>query len=239
MASMTVELTERPDMAENLRTSGVDGDSGCTTGVGQTLRSPNFPPGVWSDASLCRRCLAIRSCNGRLLTTLVAAVGETISSSKTSPEGPSVTICSLRVGLLRTVTFLIRLSSHSHSTSLTSSVDPHSPSNTTNSSCDLSTFALGVVAPSLSDSKPSPNPTSLGFEDFCGTWGTSTADVLAEGRTGLTVGSDTSSSSEDSGCSRAVLNESVREDGYRSLPGGRNAKGIALGGVTSGVGGLF
>jgi hypothetical protein len=50
---------------------------------------------------------------------------------------------------------------------------------------------------------------------------------------------ETSSSSEDSGFSRAVLKESVREEGYRSLMGGRNAKGIALGGVTSGVGGLL
>ncbi len=34
------------------------------------------------------------------------------------------------------------------------------------------------------------------------------------------------------------MNESVREEGYRSLIGGRNANGIARGGVTSGVGGL-
>jgi hypothetical protein len=35
------------------------------------------------------------------------------------------------------------------------------------------------------------------------------------------------------------LKESVREEGYRSFIGGRNASGMALGGVTSGVGGLL
>lgn len=74
------------------------------------------------------------------------------------------------------------------------------------------------------------------FWGFCEICGTSTADVLADGRTGLTV--EASSSSEEYGFSRAVLKESVRELGYLSLIGGRNANGIARGGVTSGVGGL-
>merc|ERR1712093_47791 len=170
--------------------------------------------------------------------TLVAFVGDTTSSSITSSVPPSVfkrCLCILRPGLFRTVTFLIRLSSHSRSTSLTSPAAPHSPSKTTNSSSEL-TLALGVVVPSLSDSRPSPNPTSLRFWGFCEICGTSTADVLADGRTGLTV--EASSSSEEYGFSRAVLKESVRELGYLSLIGGRNANGIARGGVTSGVGGL-
>jgi hypothetical protein len=89
----------------------------------------------------------------------------------------------------------------------------------------------------LSDSRPSPSPTSLRFSGLTGACGTSTADGLAEGRTGRTV--EVSSSSDEYGFSRAVLKESVREEGYRSLIRGRNANGMALGGVTSGVGGLL
>ena len=211
MASTTVEVTDFEDIAENLLTSGIIGDSESATTEGHAIRSANFSAEFPSAAFLARRCLAILSCKGNPLITLVAFVGDTISSSITSSMAPSVNICSLRAGLFRTVTFLMRLSSHSRSTSLVSPpIEPHSPSNTTNSS-EESTFAFGVDVPSLSDSRPSPSPTSLRFSDLTGTCGTSTADGLAEGRIGRTV--EASSSSDEYGFSRAVLKESVREEG--------------------------
>jgi hypothetical protein len=95
---------------------------------------------------------------------------------------------------------------------------------------------LGVVAPSLSDSRPNPNPTSFRL-NFSGIWGTASFDCLAEARIGRTV--ERSSSSDEYGFSLAVLKESVREEGYRSFGGGRRATGgMARGGVKSGVGGL-
>lgn len=95
--------------------------------------------------------------------------------------------------------------------------------------------------PSLSDSSPSPNPSS---RDFVGlAFGISSCDGLADGKMGLTV--DTSSSSSEEKSSLAVLKESFREEGYpdegfRSVIGGRETidRAVARGGVTSGVGGL-
>lgn len=50
-----------------------------------------------------------------------------------------------------------------------------------------------------------------------------------------------SNSSSDDGCSRAVLNDSAREEGIRSVGGGRITKRRRgfRGGVKSGVGGLW
>lgn len=244
IASTTADVIDRPDIAENRRTSGVEGDSGSATVDGHSILSANFSVDVRSAVSLSKRCLAILSCSGRPRTTRVAFVGETVSSSMTSSLAPSVNKCSFRAGLFRTVTFLMRLSSHSLSTSLISPpLAPHSPSKTTNSCCE-SPPCLGVVVPSLSDSRPRPKPTSFLFiRCVFGSCGISDSDCLADARIGRTV--ETSSSSEESGFSRAVLKESVRDEGYRvegyrSLAGGRNANGgIALGGVTSGVGGLL
>ena len=90
MASTTVEFVDRPDIAENLLMSDVVGDSGSATAAGHAIRSANFSVDVRSAASLSNRCLAILSCRGKLRTTLVAFVGDTISSSRTSSAVLSV-----------------------------------------------------------------------------------------------------------------------------------------------------
>lgn len=152
-ASMTVEDIERPDIADSLLRSAVDGYSSFGAAVGHAIRSPNF------FSFLSNRCFAILSCKGSPLITFVAAVGDTMSFSTTSSAGPSVNIYDFRP-LFRTVTFLIKLSSHSRSTLAASSSPPDIHSNSANSAASV--VALGVVAPS-SDSRPKPSPTSLRF----------------------------------------------------------------------------
>src|SRR5277367_3055921 len=111
----------------------------------------------------------------------------------------------------------MRLWSHSRSTSLTSPVELHCPSNVTNSSARLAADRFlsllrypGLGVRSLSDSSPSPNPISRDFVSFA--CGISTCDGLADGKIGLTV--DTSSSSSEEKSSLAVLKEPFREERY-------------------------
>lgn len=162
-------------------------------------------------------------------------------SSTTSRETPFVP------GLLfLTVTFLMRLSSHSCSTSL---AEPHPPSKVANSR-----LVLGVKSSSGFDSSPRPKPTVCGSGSGAAppppplTCRTVFCDVRVDGGCWRTVDFP-SSSSDEYGFSGAVLKDSVLEsvaafEGMRSLSTGRGLAGLwagpggVLSGVRFGVGGL-
>src|SRR4051812_32058087 len=203
-ASTTVDVAERPDVAENLLTSGVVGGSKSGTAVGRTTRS----------SSLSNRCPVILSCIDKPRATLVAIVGDVIKSSTTSLRIPWEG--GWRACLFRTVTLLMRLSSHSLSTSLTSAaMYPQSASQTTTGSGLEPVSTLGVVDRSASDSKQSPKPTSRRFRRPCFPPLASTSGFI-EGKTGREI--EKPSSSDEYGFSRAVMNESEQEfEGCRSF----------------------
>lgn len=104
--------------------------------------------------------MRILPCSGKARTAFVAFVGETVKSSTTS--------CCLSLTctlgrLFRTVTFLIRLSSHSCSTSLGEL--PNSPSKVVKS-----LLALGVTLCSSAKLGPRPSPEPEWLCGVCFSW---------------------------------------------------------------------